>query len=56
MITVKKILQGVERMSIVEVKNLTYKYAVGTPFEKTAVENVSFSINMSFVIIFSTTG
>lgn len=37
-------------MSIVEVKNLTYKYAVGTPFEKTAVENVSFSINKGEVI------
>lgn len=37
-------------MSIVEVKNLTYKYAVGTPFEKTAVENVSFSINRGEVV------
>lgn len=37
-------------MSIVEVKNLTYKYAVGTPFEKTAVEDVSFSINKGEVI------
>lgn len=37
-------------MSIVEVKNLTYKYAVGTPFEKIAVENVSFSINKGEVI------
>lgn len=37
-------------MSIVEVKNLTYKYAVGTPFEKTAVENVSFSINKGEVV------
>lgn len=37
-------------MSVVEVKNLTYKYAVGTPFEKTAVENVSFSINKGEVV------
>ena len=29
---------------IAEVKNLTYKYSVGTPFESTAVDNVSVSI------------
>lgn len=31
-------------MSIVKVENLTYKYGVGTPFEKVAVNNVSFEI------------
>lgn len=31
-------------MSIVKVENLTYKYCVGTPFEKVAVNNVSFEI------------
>lgn len=29
---------------IAEVKNLTYKYSIGTPFESTAVDNVSVSI------------
>lgn len=35
---------------ILEVKSLTYKYAVGTPFEKTAVDNVSFTINRGEVV------
>ncbi len=31
-------------MTILETKNLTYKYGIGTPFEKTAVEDVSIQI------------
>ncbi len=31
-------------MSILETKNLTYTYGIGTPFEKTAVDNVSIKI------------
>lgn len=37
-------------MSIIEVKNLSYKYGIDTPFEKTAVNDVSFSINKGEVI------
>ncbi len=37
-------------MSILQVKNLTYKYGVGTPFEKTAVNNVSFSVYKGEII------
>ncbi len=32
-------------MAQIEVKNLTYRYGVGTPFEITALNDVSFSIN-----------
>lgn len=31
-------------MSILETRNLTYTYGIGTPFEKTAVDNVSINI------------
>ncbi|MBQ2945790.1 MAG: energy-coupling factor transporter ATPase [Clostridia bacterium] len=31
-------------MSQIEVKNLSYKYGVGTPFEVTALDNISFSV------------
>ncbi|NBI16808.1 energy-coupling factor transporter ATPase [Neglecta sp. X4] len=31
-------------MTILETRNLTYKYGIGTPFEKTAVEDVSIEI------------
>lgn len=37
-------------MSIIEVKNLTYTYGIGTPFEKKAVDNLSLSINEGEVI------
>lgn len=37
-------------MSIIEVKNLSYKYGVDTPFEKTAVNNISFSINKGEIV------
>lgn len=41
----------------VEVKNLTYKYSVGTPFEKTAVDNISVKIEKGeFVGIIGHTG
>ena len=46
-----------EKQGIIEVKNLTYKYSIGTPFEKTAVDNVSVSIkNGEFVGIIGHTG
>ncbi len=32
-------------MAIIETKNLTYTYGIGTPFQKTAVDNLSISIN-----------
>ena len=42
---------------IAEVKNLTYKYSVGTPFEATAVDNVSVSIKKGqFVGVIGHTG
>ena len=37
-------------MSIIQVENLCYKYGIGTPFEKTAVNNVSFEINKGEVV------
>lgn len=40
-----------------EVKNLTYKYSVGTPFESTAVDNVSLQIKKgSFIGVIGHTG
>ena len=46
-----------EEKGMVEVKGLTYKYSIGTPFEKTAVDNVSLSIaNGEFVGIIGHTG
>lgn len=42
---------------IIETKGLTYKYSVGTPFEKTAVDHVSLSIKKGeFVGIIGHTG
>jgi energy-coupling factor transport system ATP-binding protein len=40
---------GVE-MSILELKNICYTYGVGTPFEKKAVNDVSFSVNKGELI------
>lgn len=37
-------------MSILEARNLSYTYGVGTPFEKAAVKNLSFSVNEGEVI------
>lgn len=37
-------------MSIIEAKNLTFTYGIGTPFEKTAVDNLSLSVNEGEVI------
>lgn len=37
-------------MGVIEVKNLSYKYGIGTPFEKTAVNDVSFSIDKGEVV------
>ncbi len=31
-------------MSVLEIKNLSYKYSVGTPFQVTAIENINFSV------------
>ncbi len=42
---------------IIEVRGLTYKYSVGTPFEKTAIDHVSLSIKKGeFVGIIGHTG
>lgn len=44
-------------MSILSVKDLSYVYSVGTPFEHTAVDNVNFEINRGdFVGIIGHTG
>lgn len=44
-------------MPILETKNLTYKYGVGTPFEKVAVEDVSLSIEKGeFIGVIGHTG
>ncbi len=32
-------------MALLETKNLTFKYGIGTPFEKTAMDNVNIQIN-----------
>ena len=37
-------------MSIIEVRNLSFSYSVGTPFEKKAVDNLSLSVNEGEVI------
>ncbi len=37
-------------MSIIETKNLSFTYGVGTPFEKTAVDDLSVSVNEGEVI------
>lgn len=43
--------------SVIQVRGLTYKYSVGTPFEKTAVDNVDLSIARGeFVGIIGHTG
>ena len=31
-------------MSVIKTENLTYTYSIGTPFEKTAVDNVNLEI------------
>ena len=35
-------------MPILEIKNLTHTYGVGTPFQRSAVENVSFAVGLVF--------
>lgn len=37
-------------MSLIEIKNLSFTYGIGTPFEKKAVDNISLSINEGEVI------
>lgn len=37
-------------MAIIKTENLTYTYSVGTPFEKTAIDNVSIEINQGEII------
>ena len=37
-------------MSILEVKNLTYTYGIGSPFEKTAVKDISLSVEKGEII------
>lgn len=42
---------------ILEIKNLTYTYSIGTPFEHTALENVSFRVNRGeFIGVIGHTG
>ncbi len=44
-------------MNAIETKNLTYKYSVGTPFETTAVDDVSITVEQGeFVGIIGHTG
>ena len=44
-------------MNAVETKNLTYKYSVGTPFETTAVDDISVAIEQGeFVGVIGHTG
>lgn len=44
-------------MNAVETRNLTYKYSVGTPFETTAVDNVSLTVELGeFVGVIGHTG
>ena len=44
-------------MAILETKNLTYTYGIGTPFQKTAVEDVSISVDKGeFVGVIGHTG
>ncbi|MDR0223404.1 MAG: energy-coupling factor transporter ATPase [Oscillospiraceae bacterium] len=44
-------------MTVIETKNLTYKYSVGTPFEVTAVKDVSFTVEKGdFIGIIGHTG
>ena len=44
-------------MAILETKNLTYTYGMGTPFQKTAVDNVSISVEKGeFVGVIGHTG
>ena len=43
--------------SILEIKNLTYTYSAGTPFEHTALDNISFQVNRGeFIGIIGHTG
>lgn len=35
---------------IIETKNLSYTYGIGTPFEKTAIDNISLSVNQGEVL------
>lgn len=44
-------------MAILEIQNLTYKYSVGTPFEKVAIEDISISVEKGdFIGIIGHTG
>ncbi|MCR5782286.1 MAG: energy-coupling factor transporter ATPase [Clostridia bacterium] len=43
--------------TVLEIKNLTYKYSVGTPFEKVALSNISFSVSKGdFLAVIGHTG
>ncbi len=44
-------------MAVIQVENLTHKYSVGTPFEKTAIENISLTIGQGeFIGLLGHTG
>lgn len=48
---------GMNLNPILQVKNLNYTYSIGTPFEHTALDNVSFSLNRGeFVGVIGHTG
>ncbi len=49
--------EKIEKEIAAEINNLTYKYSVGTPFESTAVDNVSLKIEKgSFIGVIGHTG
>lgn len=53
----KENTRGINTEVAAEIRNLTYKYSVGTPFESTAVDNVSLSINKGeFIGVIGHTG
>lgn len=37
-------------MKILEVKNISYKYSVGTPFQVTAIDNINFSVEKGEIL------
>ncbi len=53
----KENTSGINSEVAAEIRNLTYKYSVGTPFESTAVDNVSLAINKGeFIGVIGHTG
>ena len=49
--------ENLEKAKVIETKNLSYKYSVGTPFEVTAVDDVNFTVEKGdFIGIIGHTG